>query len=54
MTRLEQQLQASVDLLANVVPREKLPTEEELTAVHAMLARVIRERSVRVRIVFTP
>ena len=44
MTSLEQQLQASVDLLRYVVPREKLPTEEELNATHARLARVIRER----------
>lgn len=44
VTSLEQQLQASVDLLRYVVPREKLPTEAELTAVHAQLARVIRER----------
>ncbi len=44
VTSLEQQLQASVDLLRYVVPRDKLPTEAELTAVHAQLARVIRER----------
>lgn len=44
MTSLEQQLQASVDLAACVVPRDKLPTEAELTAVHAQLARVCRER----------
>lgn len=37
---LEQQLEASL----YVVPREKLPTEAELVAVHAQLARVIRER----------
>jgi hypothetical protein len=41
---LEQQLQASVELLACVVPRERLPSEEELNATHARLARVIRER----------
>jgi hypothetical protein len=44
MKTLEQQLQASVELLACVVPRDKLPTEEELNATHARLARVIRER----------
>ena len=44
MTSLEQQLQASVDLLRYVVPREKLPTDAELTAVHAQLARVCGER----------
>lgn len=37
---LEQQLEASL----NVVPRDKLPTEEQLTAIHAQLARLIRER----------
>ncbi len=41
---LEQQLQASVDALSCVVPREKLPSEAELNATHARLARVIRER----------
>ncbi len=40
MKTLEQQLQASL----YVVPRSKLPTEAELVAVHAQLARVIRER----------
>ena len=39
---LEQQLQASVDALACVV--KPTVTEEQLHAVHAMLARVCRER----------
>ena len=44
MSKLEQQLQASVELLECVVPRERLPSEEQLHATHAQLARVIRER----------
>jgi hypothetical protein len=39
---LEQQLQASVDALACVV--KPTVTEAELHAVHAQLARVLRER----------
>lgn len=41
MTSLEQQLQASVDLLRFTKPTV---TEEQLHACHSQLARVIRER----------
>jgi len=44
MSKLEQQLQESVDLLACVVPRSKLHSEEQLHSIHAQLARVLRER----------
>jgi hypothetical protein len=37
---LEQQLEASL----NVVPRDKLQSDEQLHATHAQLSRVIRER----------
>lgn len=41
--RLEDQLRLSVELASCVVPREQLPTDEQLVAVHAQLARLVRE-----------